>query len=81
MMTEPTDCVLIEVCNCLDCPFHEALPDPDPDDWFCTDDMKVVCKKAEKEVTVSCRPHHLREECDIPKWCPWRKEPMRDLHA
>lgn len=33
--------------NCLDCPFHEVIPDPDPDDWFCDDDRAVVCKKSE----------------------------------
>lgn len=23
-----------------------------------------------KPVTTSCRPHHLRQECAIPEWCP-----------
>lgn len=29
--------------NCLDCPEHEEIADPDPDDWFNDDDMAVVC--------------------------------------
>ncbi len=30
---------------CLDCEHHEVILDKDPDDWFCDDDMAVVCKK------------------------------------
>ncbi len=29
--------------NCLDCPQHSIIPDPDPDDWFNSDDQAVVC--------------------------------------
>jgi hypothetical protein len=29
--------------NCLDCKFHKIILDPDPDDWFCDDDLAVVC--------------------------------------
>ena len=29
--------------NCMDCPKHKVIPDPDPSDWFCTDDVAVVC--------------------------------------
>lgn len=31
--------------NCLDCPFHNVIPDPDPNDWFNDDDVAVVCRK------------------------------------
>lgn len=31
--------------NCLDCAFHRMIPDPEPDDWFCADDVAVVCTK------------------------------------
>ncbi len=31
--------------TCLDCPDHEVINDRDPDDWFCDDDIAVVCKK------------------------------------
>ena len=58
------------ITNCMDCKFHIVLPDPDPNDWFCDDDVKVYCGKAERNITVACRPHHKREECEIPNWCP-----------
>lgn len=56
--------------NCIDCKDHEILPDPDPHDWFCDDDVKVVCKIIKKNITVACRPYNTRKECKIPKWCP-----------
>lgn len=56
--------------NCMDCPAHEVQADPDRDDSFCYDDKKVICKVNHREVTYACRPHHLREECKIPDWCP-----------
>ncbi len=31
--------------NCIDCPKHRVIPDPDPDDWFNDDDVAVVCTK------------------------------------
>jgi hypothetical protein len=76
--------------NCLDCPSHQVIPDPDPDDWFCRDDLAVVCKRVYmqpdpnseyvadrqsfKPVTVSCRPYRARTESDTPDWCPIKKE-------
>lgn len=64
--------VMFEIENCMDCPDSVVLPDPDPNDWFCDDDKKVVCNlnKAEKCITRACRPYNLRKECDIPTWCP-----------
>ncbi len=62
--------VKLTIKNCMDCPFHQVEMDPDPDDWFCDDDVKVVCKKANKNITVACRPYNTRRECDIPNWCP-----------
>ena len=56
--------------NCIDCPFHDVLPDPDPNDWFCDDDVKVICRKLNKEVTWMCRPYNIRKESEIPDWCP-----------
>lgn len=35
--------------NCIDCPNHCTIPDPDPDDWFCDDDKAVVCTKAKND--------------------------------
>lgn len=60
--------------NCIDCPFHEEQPDPDPHDWFNRDDVKIVCTKTNKNVTVACRPHQTRRESSIPNWCPLLKK-------
>jgi hypothetical protein len=30
--------------NCIDCKNHAIIDDPDPHDWFCDDDVAVVCK-------------------------------------
>lgn len=34
----------MSITNCMDCGNHQVIPDPDPDDWFCDDDVAVVCK-------------------------------------
>ena len=60
----------MELKNCMDCPNHKVLPDPDFDDWFCDDDEKVVCTLANRNITVACRPYKKREECEIQEWCP-----------
>jgi len=56
--------------NCMDCQYHKVLSDPDPHDWFCDDDEKVVCEKSNKNITVACRPYNKRKECVTPTWCP-----------
>lgn len=59
--------------KCTKCPEHQILSDPDLFDWFCDDDVKVVCKATKRkknEVTVACRPYNVDKECPIPKWCP-----------
>jgi len=72
--------------NCIDCPFHKVISDPDPTDWFNDDDVAVVCTKTPKKedknskyaadhqpfkpVTVACRPYNIRKESETPKWCP-----------
>ena len=35
--------------NCIDCPNHLVINDPDPDDWFCDDDVAVVCIKVQND--------------------------------
>ena len=32
----------IDSC-CIDCTKHEVISDRDPDDWFCDDDIAVIC--------------------------------------
>ena len=64
---------LLKIENCIDCSNHVVLPDPDPNDWFCDDDVKVVCrheKAMNRQITCACRPYNTRNECDVPLWCP-----------
>ena len=72
--------------NCMDCPHHLVVNDPDPTDSFNDDDMAVLCTKTPNHsqrhyyaykrlfeyepITVSCRPHYKRKESITPKWCP-----------
>jgi len=72
--------------NCIDCPFHKVIADPDPTDWFNDDDVAVVCTKVTKpidknskytadhqpfkHITVACRPYNIKKESDTPEWCP-----------
>jgi hypothetical protein len=65
---------VLQITSCIDCPFHSVEDDPDPYDWFCSDDVKVVCKKSNRNITVACRPHKIRKESNIPDWCPLKKE-------
>jgi len=80
------------ITNCIDCQYHKVIADPDPEDWFCDDDVAVICTHPEsgrnlhydpwskykadnqprRTITVSCRPHHVREESATPEWCPLR---------
>lgn len=61
---------ILEITHCVDCPFHEVKSDPDPHDWFNDDDVKVVCTKVNKNITVACRPYNTRKETPVPNWCP-----------
>ena len=70
-----------EVDNCLDCPNHQVLLDPDPYDSFCRDDEKVICNAAldprtltPKVVTAGNRPYQIRGMATVPQWCPLLKE-------
>lgn len=63
--------------NCTDCKHHSVEPDPDPHDWFCSDDVKVVCKLTERKnntITVACRPYSVKKESETPSWCPLNTE-------
>lgn len=62
--------ITVEIKNCTECENHKVVPDPDMDDWFCDDDVAVVCSKMGKYITRGCRPYKYIEECDIPDWCP-----------
>jgi hypothetical protein len=57
--------------RCTECPSHRILPDPDPYDSFCSDDVKVSCVALNgRYVTVGCRPFWVQEETGVPDWCP-----------
>lgn len=62
--------IITEITNCTKCEFHSVESDPDLYDWFCDDDVKVVCTKCNRNITCACRPYKIVEESDIPSWCP-----------
>lgn len=33
----------LEKKSCLDCIHHRIINDPDPNDWFCHDDVAIIC--------------------------------------
>lgn len=72
--TKPRRVLRLSLNNCTQCPFHQVQSDPDPGDWFNDDDVKVMCLRNQRTVTVSCRPYNVRKECAIPAWCPLPKE-------
>lgn len=66
---------IVKIDSCVDCPFHSVLPDPDPNDWFNRDDVRVFCTRKSKNATVACRPYQTRKETTPPpKWCPLEDE-------
>lgn len=62
---------------CADCPNSKVLPDPDPLDSFCFDDVKVVCTVSNgRAIAVGCRPYNARKEAGhVPAWCPLTDAP------
>ncbi len=52
----------LKITSCLQCPFHEIMHDPDPNDWFNDDDVSVVCKKVKKEKEPSSEYASDRQE-------------------
>lgn len=60
--------------NCIDCPDHETQVTPDPDDWFCDDDITVSCRApGGRTIAPGIRPQFEREYCMVPAWCPKRR--------
>jgi len=74
----------LKLQKCINCPHHCVEADPDPSDWFCDDDVKVRCTESkatyrgnccyEPYITVGCRPYRVKEESDVPSWCPLQKK-------
>ena len=61
----------LEIEFCSQCPFGKIMDDPDPNDWFCDDDCKVVCKKTDKTVAGALRPYEVGKLDTVPNWCPF----------
>ncbi len=62
--------------SCEGCPDCEIRITPDPDDWFCDDDVTVVCKAVSGGYVMAkqIRPYLVNERCPVPSWCPKRKK-------
>lgn len=62
--------------SCEGCPDCEIRITPDPDDWFCDDDVTVVCKAVSggHVMAKQIRPYLVHERCPVPRWCPKRKK-------
>ncbi|MCQ2749075.1 MAG: hypothetical protein MJ246_03585 [Clostridia bacterium] len=59
-----------DTCKCSACPCCRILPDPDPYDWFCDDDVKIYCEKLEKVIARSLRPNEAYKFEASKKVCP-----------
>jgi hypothetical protein len=76
----------LTISNCMDCPYCEEISDPDPYDFFCSNDVAFICKKSPmrakpksphladhkpfRKIVSGCRPYGLRKQTLVPKWCP-----------
>lgn len=83
----------MEIQKCIDCQFHKVIADPDPTDWFCADDVAIVCTKEiqtidrqskwtsdrqeKRVVSGSLRPYEVKKVAP-PKWCPISKSVIRE---
>lgn len=57
---------------CSKCPCCLIQPDLDPFDWFCDDDVKIVCSKTGKVVACALRPYEAYKYKPGDK-CPYNK--------
>ena len=62
--------------SCEGCPDCEIRITPDPDDWFCDDDVTVLCKAVSGGCVIAerIRPYLVHERCPVPHWCPKRNK-------
>ena len=65
--------------SCKGCPDCEITLTPDSDDWFCDDDVAVLCKAVAggRVMVEHIRPYLVHERCPVPSWCPKRKAGIR----
>lgn len=80
----------MQTYNCLNCEFHNIINDPDPFDWFCDNDVAIVCSKLKNDNLIKNSPYLSdRNEYKIiqsslrpyevknvkcPIWCPLKTE-------
>ena len=55
--------IVNEIEKCTQCPHCTILPDPEPYDWFCDDDVKLFCEKLKRTVAAALRPYESDESC------------------
>ncbi len=62
--------------SCEGCPDCEIRITPAPDDWFCDDDVTVLCKAVSGGCVIAeqIRPYLVHERCPVPRWCPKRNK-------
>jgi hypothetical protein len=79
--------------NCHDCAFHKVVRDPEPDDWFNTDDEATLCTKTgpsgsksqyghefpHRAITSADRPYQSRKYSTRPGWCPLMQDDASPL--
>ena len=68
--------IVNEIEKCTQCPHCTILPDPEPYDWFCDDDVKLFCEKLKRTVAAALRPYES-DEVDIPSDCPLEQQIKR----
>lgn len=57
------------ITYCNQCDNCKVYPDPDFDDWFCHDDVKIVCNVNNMTMASACRPYEINS-FKVPKNCP-----------
>lgn len=63
--------ILSETINkCYKCSNCRESRDPDPNDWFCQDDLQLICAAKNDKIIEGClRPYEVKD-VEIPDWCP-----------
>lgn len=65
--------IIREIEFCWECPHCKFLHDTDSHDWFCNDDVKLVCAINNNVIERACRPYEAKN-IKIPSTCPFTDE-------
>ena len=61
-----------KIDKCCNCPHVRIVPNPDPNDSFCFDDVDMVCGNPNnpdpRTINVALRPFQTYS-VEIPSWC------------